>query len=107
MVVCQRRSQPARPRDADPMWSVEAEDLRQMLAEIVQEITYAAHTELAEVTEIRANLRGAEIELLGKFLRGNGLNSRGRQLVQAAEIDAQTVRGQFRDFFSLHYFCAT
>ena len=50
------------------MWSVETENLRQMLAEIVHEITYAAHTELAEVTEILANLRRVEIELLGKFL---------------------------------------
>ena len=39
-----------------------------MLAEIVHEITYAAHPELAEVTEILANLGGVEIELLGKFL---------------------------------------
>src|SRR5438552_2101249 len=88
MVICQRSSQPPRTHDADAMWSIEAENLCQMLAQIVHEITCAAHTELAEVTEILANLRGVEIELLGEFLRRDGLNSRRCQLVQAAEIDA-------------------
>src|SRR5882762_11680638 len=81
---------------------VEAENFRQVFPQVVDEIPGPAHAELAKVTQVFANLRRVEIELLSQLLRRDRLDSSGRQLVQATQIDAQTIRRQLRDLFTLH-----
>ena len=73
---------------------IESENLRQMESQIFDEITGAAHAKLAKVTKVFANLRRIQIELLGEVLRRDCLDSRSGQLVQATQVNAQTVRGE-------------
>ncbi|MNC95728.1 hypothetical protein D3C83_129170 [compost metagenome] len=75
--------------------AVEAENLPQMPPKVLHVIADAADAELAEVREVLADLRGVEVELLGKRLRGDCLHTRDVELVQATQINGQAVRCQF------------
>src|SRR5437773_12329186 len=81
---------------------VQAQDFDEMFAQIVDKVSGAAHPKLAEVTQILSNLRRIKIELLSQFLRRDGLDSGSIQLVEATQVNAESVRGELRDFFSLH-----
>ena len=76
------------------MRPVQTENVRQVLLQVIDEITNAAHAKLAEVAEVLANLCGIEIELLRQLLGRNRLDPCARQFVQTAQVNAETVRGQ-------------
>jgi hypothetical protein len=50
------------------MRAVETENPRDVIAQVRYVVANSAHTKLAEVTKVFANLRGIEVELLGKRL---------------------------------------
>ena len=60
--------------------------MTELSLQVLDVITHAADAELAEVGEVLSNLRGVEMELLGKRLRRNGLDPCGLELVQAAQV---------------------
>jgi hypothetical protein len=59
-----------------------------MFSEIVDEVADTAHAELAEIAKVFSDLGGVQIELFGEFLRRDGFDSRGRQIIQATQIHA-------------------
>ena len=67
-VIGKRQTEVARPHDGDTQMAIETKDLPQVTAKILDVVTNAADTELAEVRQILANLRGVEVELLGEGL---------------------------------------
>ncbi len=71
--------------DADAMRAVEPENLRDVIAQIVDIVTDAAHAKLAEVTQIFPNLGGVQIKLCGQRLRRDGLDPGFVERVQAAK----------------------
>src|SRR5437588_8890356 len=73
-----------------------------MSSQLIYGVAYAARAELAEVCEVFPNLRRVHVELVGEGLRRDGLNARGGQKVQAAQVDAQAARRQLRNFLRLH-----
>src|SRR5436853_3202182 len=80
-IVGEREAEVAGAEDGDAQAAVEAEDLTQVAAQLFHVIADAADTELTEVCEVLANLRGVEMELLGQALRGNRLHAGGVELV--------------------------
>jgi len=95
-VVGQRKAEVAGAHDGYPQMTVQPQNLTQMAAQILDVVTDAANAELAEIREVFADLRGVQVELLGERLGGNGLDTGGIKLVQAAQIDGQAIGGQFR-----------
>ena len=77
--------------------AVEAENLPQVLLEILDVIADAAHAELAEVREVFPNLRGVQMELMRERLRRNGLHPVRVERVEAPQIDRQPIGGELRD----------
>src|SRR4030095_10516503 len=98
-VVGQGQTEIAGAHDRDAQMSIEPEDLPQVPAEVFDVVAHAAHAKLAEVREILPNLSGVEVELLGERLRRNGLRTAGVQLVEAAQVDRQSVCGELGDLF--------
>ena len=82
---------------ADPDPAVEAEDLPQVRAQLLDVIADAAHAEFAEIGEILANLRGVQVELLGQRLRRNRLHAGIVERIQAPQVDRQPIGGQLGD----------
>ena len=76
---------------------VEAEDLPQVRAQLLDVVADAADAELAEVGEVLANLRRVQVELLGQRLRRDRPHAGGVERVQAAQVDRQPVGGQLGD----------
>jgi len=96
-IVGEREAEVAGAEDGDAQAAVEAEDLTQVAAQLFHVIADAADTELTEVCEVLANLRGVEMELLGQALRGNRLHAGGVELVERAKVDREPVGRQFGD----------
>ena len=96
-VVGQRQPEVAGAHDRDPDAAVEAEDLPQVRAQLLDVVADAADAELAEIGEILANLRGVQVELLGQRLRRDRLHAGLVERVEAAQVDRQAVGGQLRD----------
>ena len=68
-----------------------------MTAKLLDVVADTPHAELAEIREVFPNLRGVEVELLGKSLRRDGSHARGIERVQAAQIHRQPVGRELRD----------
>ena len=71
-VVREREPEIAGAHDGDGDVPIEAEDLPQVPAQLLDVVADAAHAELAERREVLADLRGVEVKLLGQRLRGHG-----------------------------------
>src|SRR5262249_13020546 len=71
------------------------EDLPQVPLQVADVVADAAHAELAEIGEVLADLRRVQVELLRQRLRGNGLDARVLELVEAAKVHRQPVRREF------------
>ena len=50
------------------MRAIETQNLRDVIAQVGDVVTNAAHAKFAEVTQVFANLRGVQVELLGERL---------------------------------------
>ena len=74
-IVGQRETEVAGAHDGDAQVAIEAENLPQMPAQILDVVADAADAELAEIREVLADLRGVEVELLGERLRGDRLHA--------------------------------
>ena len=70
------------------MWFVQTENLRDVLAQILDVIPNATNAKLSEIAKVFSDLGGIKIELFGKCLRRNALNASRRKRIQAAEINA-------------------
>ena len=77
--------------------SVQAENLPQVTAQIFDVVADTSNTELTEVRQVLANLRGVELVAFGQRLRGDRLHAARIQLVEAPEIHRQAVCREFRD----------
>src|SRR5690606_10151407 len=98
-VIRQGEAQVPGAHDRDLQLAVEAEDLAQVAAEVLDVVAHAAHAELAEVRQILADLRGVQLELRRQLLRGDRLHRGGVELRQAAQIDREAVGRELRDLF--------
>ena len=78
-VVGERQAEVAGAHDRDAQLAIEAEDLPQVPAQVLDVVADAADAELAEIREVLANLRGVEVELLGQRLRRDRLARRRRR----------------------------
>jgi len=78
---------------------IEPEDLAQVPAELLDVIADAPDTQLAEIREVLANLRGIEVKLLRQRLRRNRAHTRRVEGAQASQIDGQTIGRQLGDGF--------
>ena len=96
-VVGERQPEVARAHDRDRDAAVDAEDLAEVPAQLLDVVADASHAELAEVREVLSNLRGVEMELLGKPLRRHGSHARRIERVEAAQIHRQAVGRELRD----------
>ena len=77
--------------------AIEAEDLAQVPAQILDVVADAADAELAEVREVLADLRRVEMELLGERLRRHSPHAGALERGQAAQVDREAVGRQLRD----------
>src|SRR5215467_4717393 len=91
LVIGQSHPQVSQADYSHPALLVQTENLHQMLAQILDVISDAAHAEFAEIGQVLANLRRIEIELVGHRLRRDGLYLEDRQFVQAAQIYRETI----------------
>src|SRR5687768_4397610 len=98
-IVRKRESEIARAHDRHAQMTIESENLPQMAAQVLDVVADAANTELPEVREVLANLRGVELIALGQRLRGDRLHARRIQFVQAPKVNGQAIGGEFRDLF--------
>src|SRR4029453_12976179 len=98
-VIAEAKTKVAGPHDRDTQVSIETEDLAQMATQILDVIAHTAHTELAEVREVLANLRGIELVPFRQRLRRDGLYSGGIELVEAPEVHRQAIGREFRHLF--------
>ena len=98
-VIGEREAQIAGAHDGDAQLAVEAENLAQMPLQIAHVVADAADAELAEVREVLPYLRRVQMKLLGQRLRGDRADADAVELVQAPEIDGETVGGEFGDLF--------
>jgi hypothetical protein len=62
-----------------------------MTLQVLDVVADAADAELTEVGEVLADLGGVEMKLLGQRLRGDGLDTCGLELVEAAQIHGEPV----------------
>src|SRR6185437_4169517 len=88
VIIRERPAQSSRADNSHTMWLIQAKNFRQMTAQVVDEVSGAPHAKFTEITEVFANLRRIQIELLGEFLRRNGSDAGGREFVQAAQVYA-------------------
>ena len=68
-----------------------------MALQIADVVADAANAELAEVREVLADLRGVQVELLGERLGRNRPDAGAIELVQAAQVNRETIGGEFGD----------
>ena len=93
-IVGERQPEIAGAHDRDAHATVEAENLPQVAAQLLDVVADAADAELAEVREVLADLRGVEVELLGQRLRRHRAHAGRVERVQAAQVDRQPVGRQ-------------
>src|SRR5215203_367550 len=98
-VIGQREAEIACAHDGHPQMAIEAENLPEVAAQFLDVVTDAPDTELAEVRQILANLRGVEMKLLGQGLGGDGLCAGSVELVETPQVDRQAIRSELRDLF--------
>ena len=67
-VVGQRQAEIAGAHDRNVQLAVEAQDLAEVAAQLLDVIADSADAELAEVRQVLADLRGIEVELLSQRL---------------------------------------
>src|SRR6185503_6526947 len=100
-VVGQREPEVAGADDGDPQLAIEAQNLAQMALQIADVVADAADTELAEIREILANLRGVQVELLGEGLGGNRTDAVAFELVETPQVHGEAVGGELGDLVDL------
>jgi hypothetical protein len=96
-VVSQGEPEITRPHDRDAQLLIQSENLAEMALEIANVVADAADAELAEVREVFTNLCGVEMELLGQRLGRDGSDAGAVEHVEAAQINRESIRGQFGD----------
>ena len=96
-IVGERQAEVAGAHDGDAQPAIEAEDLPQVAAQLLDVVADAADAELAEVREVLPDLRGVEMELLGERLRGDRLHAGGVELVEAPQVHGEPVGGELGD----------
>ncbi len=99
-IVGERETEVAGAEDGDLEPAIEAENLPQVLLEILDVVADAAHAELAEVRQVFANLRGVEMKLMREGLRRNGLHAVRIERVETSQIDGEPVGGELRDLIA-------
>ena len=72
-----------------------------MTLEFADVVPHAAHAELTEVREILSDLRGVQMELLGKRLGRDGLDPCVVELIQATQVHRQPVGREFGDLLQI------
>ena len=83
--------------DCDTQVSIEAENLPEMPAQILDVVADTANAELTEVRQVLANLCGVELIAFGQRLRRDRLHSGRIQFVEAPEVHRQAICREFRD----------
>ena len=89
-IVGERQAEVAGAHDRHAQPPVEAQDLAQVPAQLLDVVADAAHAELAEVREVLANLRGVQMELLGERLRRDRLDA-GRRRARSGTAGTPTA----------------
>jgi hypothetical protein len=99
------RSQTTRADNRHAMPGVESENFRQMLAQIVHVITDAAHAELAEISQILANLRRIQMKLFCQARRRNGFLALRKRVRSDSAGKRSFGSWLIRYFLDLHFLC--
>ena len=98
-IVGEREAEVAGAHDPDPDAAVEAENLAQVTAQLLDVVADAADAELAEVGQVLPDLRGVQVELLGQRLRRDRADPGRVQRAEAAQIDGEAIGRQLRNGF--------
>src|SRR6185436_5257178 len=69
-------------------------DLTEMARQIAHVIPDAPDAELAKIGEVLPDLRSVQVKLVGQRARRDRAHPGALELVEAAEIDRQAVRGE-------------
>src|SRR4030095_12054059 len=91
-VIGKRLAEIARAHHADAQLPIEAENLAQVAAEILNVVADATNAKLTEIRQILSNLGGVEMESFRQRLRRNGFGAGSLELIQAAQVNRQSIR---------------
>ena len=89
-VVGERQAEVAGAQDDDLELAIEAEDLAQVPAQVLDVVADAADAELAELGEVLADLGGVEAELLGQAAGRHGVDASRLEGFERSQIDRQS-----------------
>src|SRR5437867_11359261 len=102
-IVGQGHAEVSGTDDDDGTRAVDAQRSRQYRLELGDVVADAARAELAETSQVLADLRGVEVKALRHLMRRHGALTDRFEVGEATEINRQAPGGQLGDRFAIRW----